>query len=125
MPVDRARLRSRVLDRQRTRKYGTLSVKLLTGIKVPYTAVATYSDGWNLEHIEDVTKGADYHKIFIMDLDGSRGANLKKQPPFQLRDTSTRVTLVMRRGPQGSSQNGFIVYSPRARGKLICKGSDG
>lgn len=84
MPVDRARLRSRVLDRQRQRKYGNLAVKVLTGIKVPYTVAATYSDGWNLEHIADVTKSADYHKIFIMDLNGSRAAHLKKATAFSI-----------------------------------------
>lgn len=84
MPVDRGRLKSRALDRKRKRKYGDQSVKVLTGIKVPYTAAATYSDGWNLKHIEDVTKGADYHKLFIMDLNGSREANLKKATAFSI-----------------------------------------
>lgn len=84
MPVDRARLRARVHDRQRTRKFGTLSVKVLTGVRVPYSVAGTYSDGWNLEHVEDATKGADYHKIFIMDLDGSRGENLKKATAFSI-----------------------------------------
>lgn len=55
---------------------------MLTGIKVPYTVAATYSDNWNLEHIEDVTKGADYHKIFMVDLDGTRGATLKAATAF-------------------------------------------
>ena len=74
----------KALDRRRRAKYGAVPIKVLTGAQIPYTEQASYTDGWDLEHIEDVPQNQDFFKLFIMDLDGTRTAKLTAATAFAI-----------------------------------------
>ena len=64
--------------------YGSLPLKVLTGHALPFTEVGSYTDGWYLEHIQDVPTGVDYYKLVVFDLDDNRAASLKSATVFSI-----------------------------------------
>lgn len=62
---------------------GAEPLKVLTGPQAPFDEQASYESGsWYLEHITDTPLGADYYKLVVFDMDGSRAATLKTATVF-------------------------------------------
>jgi len=74
----------KALDRRRRAKFGANPLKILTGTRIPYTETASYTNGWDLEHIEDVPQNQDFFKLFVMDPDGTRAVILNRATAFAI-----------------------------------------
>lgn len=62
--------------------HGSVPLKVLTGTKVPYTETGSLNDGYWMEHITDTPQGADYYKLFVIDMNGDRAAIVKSATAF-------------------------------------------
>lgn len=85
MPVDRARLKSRVFDRQRARSGPSGSLKILSGSQHEIIE-ATYTAGWRFPRdvYDDLAAGKKFRKLEIADTDGTRKAKLIAMTAIQV-----------------------------------------
>jgi hypothetical protein len=81
-----ARAMSRGHDKLRSIYLDGICLKVLTGSRLPYTPIATYTDHWYLDKREysDVVAGKKFKRLVVDDLDGCRLSKLREMTAVQV-----------------------------------------